>query len=267
MTFEDPHLSRHHIDQRLHTLLSPPAATLGDFASWINREIRPILSHRLLLCGVGTESNNTIDIRRVVRFGPGHTQSGNANPRYRSALQSAANCWSGARRPILLTARDVASEAVRTKLANIPELMGAPSIAIHGSSFNTANTSSIFVLAGSSQAALEDYAHVLYLLAPHLHAALLPALSATHRVPSLSKPALGNASKLTHRERQVLEWLRVGKTNGEIGQLLGISDKTAKTHVQAILAKLGATNRSQAVALASGSLVVAGHDDDQFSND
>ncbi len=48
---------------------------------------------------------------------------------------------------------------------------------------------------------------------------------------------------LTEREREVLEWLGQGKTNSEIGMILGISTHTVKRHVERVLAKLGAENR------------------------
>ncbi|MBB2484388.1 hypothetical protein H5407_04020 [Mitsuaria sp. WAJ17] len=55
---------------------------------------------------------------------------------------------------------------------------------------------------------------------------------------------------VTERERQVLAWMRQGKSNQEIGLLLGISALTVKNHVQKILRKLCASNRAQAVAQA-----------------
>ncbi len=58
------------------------------------------------------------------------------------------------------------------------------------------------------------------------------------------------AQGVTERERQVLAWMRQGKSNQEIGLLLGISALTVKNHVQKILRKLSASNRAQAVAQA-----------------
>lgn len=52
---------------------------------------------------------------------------------------------------------------------------------------------------------------------------------------------------LTARENQVLELLAEGLPNKTIAARLGISDQTAKFHVASILAKLGATNRTDAV--------------------
>lgn len=48
---------------------------------------------------------------------------------------------------------------------------------------------------------------------------------------------------LTAREREVLEWLGQGKSNSEIGIILGISVHTVKRHVERVLAKLGTENR------------------------
>jgi two-component system, NarL family, response regulator len=56
--------------------------------------------------------------------------------------------------------------------------------------------------------------------------------------------------ELSKRERQVLEYLANGKSNKEIGASLYVSELTVKGHVRAILEKLGAKGRSQAIAIA-----------------
>ena len=66
--------------------------------------------------------------------------------------------------------------------------------------------------------------------------------------PALA-PAL--AEPLTPREVEVVQLLAEGLTNRRIGQRLGISEHTAKFHVNAILGKLGASSRSEAVAQAA----------------
>lgn len=54
----------------------------------------------------------------------------------------------------------------------------------------------------------------------------------------------------TARERQVLELLAGGRTDGQIADLLGLSPATVQTHVRNAKAKLGARTRAQAVAIA-----------------
>jgi DNA-binding CsgD family transcriptional regulator len=56
---------------------------------------------------------------------------------------------------------------------------------------------------------------------------------------------------LTARERDVLALLARGRTNRQIGRTLFISEKTASVHVSNILGKLGASGRTEAVAIAS----------------
>jgi DNA-binding NarL/FixJ family response regulator len=56
---------------------------------------------------------------------------------------------------------------------------------------------------------------------------------------------------LTPREREVIRLVSEGLSNKQIAQRLGIAERTAKFHVRQIMAKLGADNRAQAVALAT----------------
>jgi two-component system, NarL family, nitrate/nitrite response regulator NarL len=64
-------------------------------------------------------------------------------------------------------------------------------------------------------------------------------------------PAPALAEPLTPREVEVVQLLAEGLTNRRIGERLGISEHTAKFHVNAILGKLGASSRSEAVAQAA----------------
>jgi len=58
-------------------------------------------------------------------------------------------------------------------------------------------------------------------------------------------------AELTARERQVLELIAEGLSNGQIAQRLFISVKTASVHVSAILRKLGVSSRTEAAVLAT----------------
>lgn len=70
----------------------------------------------------------------------------------------------------------------------------------------------------------------------------------------LPAPApIGPPLALTPREQQVLELVAEGLSNKEIGAQLGVSPHTAKFHVTALLDKLGAETRTEAVVLAARS--------------
>ena len=92
-------------------------------------------------------------------------------------------------------------------------------------------------------AALQGAAAGLVVLHPAEIPAVYPAASpASHPLAELPEP-------LTRREREVLQMLAAGLANKEIAARLNISDHTAKFHVAAILGKLGAATRAEAVAL------------------
>jgi DNA-binding CsgD family transcriptional regulator len=64
---------------------------------------------------------------------------------------------------------------------------------------------------------------------------------------------------VTPREREVLTWLAAGKTDREIGEILGMSPRTVQKHLQHIYEKLGVETRTAAVmrAMELGSSRVA----------
>lgn len=70
--------------------------------------------------------------------------------------------------------------------------------------------------------------------------------------PWRRRPAgLGVADPLTPRERETLDLLAQGLSNRAIAERMGIAERTAKFHVNAILAKLGAETRTEAVVIAA----------------
>jgi DNA-binding CsgD family transcriptional regulator len=67
--------------------------------------------------------------------------------------------------------------------------------------------------------------------------------------PPTIAPDSALAAALSDRERQVFERLVLGASNAEIAEELVITVETVKTHVKRILRKIGAINRSEAIAL------------------
>jgi len=82
--------------------------------------------------------------------------------------------------------------------------------------------------------------------------ALLRRLGAAGGSRTRTRPVGPKAVEgLSQRERDVLELLRAGLTNAEIGERLFISPKTAEHHVSRILTKLGVRSRAEAAAVAT----------------
>lgn len=101
-----------------------------------------------------------------------------------------------------------------------------------------------------------------YLVKPVEPADLLSAVAARLRrrkqagvtqrssVADATPAALASALGLTPREAEILSWVVQGKTNPEIGMILGIQLTTVKKHLESTFVKLGVENRTAAVTLA-----------------
>lgn len=66
-----------------------------------------------------------------------------------------------------------------------------------------------------------------------------------------ASPTATGPDDLTIREQEVLKLMAEGRTNKEIGRALSIAEDTAKKHVQSIIAKLGASDRTHATLKAA----------------
>jgi DNA-binding NarL/FixJ family response regulator len=63
-------------------------------------------------------------------------------------------------------------------------------------------------------------------------------------------PPRGSRGKLTRRQREILQLLADGGSTVAAARELGLSEETVKTHTKNVLARLGAKNRTHAVAIA-----------------
>ncbi len=87
--------------------------------------------------------------------------------------------------------------------------------------------------------------------AAHAGDAVIDPTVAARLVHALAdRPRAGALDELTTREREVLALIAQGRSNKRIALELGISEKTVKTHVGHVLAKLDVTDRTQAAVLA-----------------
>jgi LuxR family transcriptional regulator, quorum-sensing system regulator BjaR1 len=82
---------------------------------------------------------------------------------------------------------------------------------------------------------------------PAIH---LMAMYGFDRVRRLLAPTCTTVHRLTSRERDVLAWSAAGKSAWEIGAILRITQRTVEEHLANSRRKLGAANRTHAVAIA-----------------
>ncbi len=85
--------------------------------------------------------------------------------------------------------------------------------------------------------------------AAELRAAVDAAVS-QERFVDPAVPPKGSRGKLTQRQRQILQLLANGESTTVAARELDLSEETVKTHIKTAIARLGAKNRTHAVAIA-----------------
>ena len=85
----------------------------------------------------------------------------------------------------------------------------------------------------------------------------LMTIYAADRICRLRAAQSAQKPVLTNRQREVLTWAAAGKSAWEMGEILNISTRTVEEHAQQALERLGAVNRTQAVAIAIRDRLIA----------
>lgn len=128
--------------------------------------------------------------------------------------------------------------------------LGASEVLAHGTHDSFGRPASFFLFACQPGAVKARQRHLAALLAPSLHAAWVHTQFTRTAHPGQAPGRAEGNDILTLREREILGWIYQGKSNIEIGMILGISPLTVKNHVQKILRRLKVINRAQAVGKA-----------------
>lgn len=153
-------------------------------------------------------------------------------------------CASAAQ-PSARAAQPASPSALAAFDAELREL-GLGNVIVHGTE-RLAGGASFFALFGAPHALRSRHAYFLELMLPYLHLAVQRM-----DVPSAATPPAGAGGAalsrpVSAREMQILHWVREGKSNDEIGLILGISGLTVKNHLQRLYRVLGVSNRTHAI--------------------
>lgn len=107
------------------------------------------------------------------------------------------------------------------------------------------NAFSFFSIAGQKVEKNNRTATILNYISPHFCEALKESFQ-----PSFNSQKINNLVQLTDRELEILKWLGNGKSTWEISVILNRSESVIKWHINNLMEKLSALNRSHAVAIA-----------------
>ncbi|MBA4142638.1 MAG: transcriptional regulator EpsA [Nitrosospira sp.] len=129
-------------------------------------------------------------------------------------------------------------------------LQGMRSSALHGISDKRGHDECLYVIFSSQDEFDDSTLGSMEILLPYLDAAFRRVAPLPHpfKSPLCSAYSGRENHGLSERETQIMEWVRKGKTNAEIGSILRISSFTVKNHLHQIFRKLDVYNRMQAVS-------------------
>lgn len=220
---------------------------LRQFFLWTQGQLQALLPHGLMLC-LQIDSGGAVQRVEAVHAGPldAATLRALSNPAEGLAARLARHCGNSERLPAISGGGRRAGDATLAAFRRELQALGFDHLVVHGSG-PLAGTGSLFALCGWQSAPTARHAYFLALLLPYLHMALLRVRSAG-KVQALPA-SVAMARPLSAREVEILGWVREGKSNFEVGVILGISAITVKNHLQRIYRILGVSNRTHALAL------------------
>lgn len=229
-----------------------PVREARQFFLWTQGQMQALLPHQIMVClrfGADDELVHSSCLHSGVLDAA--VRGRLADPADGLALRLARHC----RASLLLPASvDAGGEAARPHWQPFQAELrqcGMDNALVHGTGCLPGGAS-CFVLFGLPHAARARQAYFLSLLLPYLHLSWQcvsagAGLGHGHGLgPARAEGAL--ARPVSARETEILYWVKEGKSNDEIGQLLGISGLTVKNHLQRLYRLLGVSNRAHAIA-------------------
>lgn len=219
-----------------------------EFFSWTQGALQSLIEHELLICAMPNGEPGSF---YVDSFSTAPAEPARVSELFRqdvTLVPQLIKAWEENHcEPVAFDAATVgaaAASALGRELARI----GAQSIVAHGTYDGGGDLASFFTFGCAPGAVGAHQRHVVGLVVPFLHAAWMRTRINWPGDGAVVKPHV--ESVLTARETEILQWIYHGKSNIEIGMILGISALTVKNHVQKILRKLNVLNRTQAIGKA-----------------
>lgn len=210
-----------------------PLSDPHQFMRWMERHLRPVLGYERVICATGYFTPQSVAADRLlVRDFPEH---------FLESRRDAAG--------VIVLPRGRAEGNGCLRMLEAPPHEPHEAIVVALDVADSASRYGSYFLFGRLRAppdARQKY--LCELLAPHMRAAL--ARSLAHE-PALH-PRFNAQVPLTRRELELLHWLVAGRTTAEIARFTYRSAHTVSNQVRAILRKLGAGNRTEAIAVALG---------------
>ena len=232
-----------------------------DLMRWMQGRLQAYVQHEILIAAWGDFNLGRV-YYYVVSDLPGvHSENAMAEG-ISPLLTSLFSRWiSLDRAPLSLNVGDegFAWDSVTTQGRIADAMVGMRSALVHGIKDQRGRHDCLYVFFSQHPKRRRRETYPLKILLPYIDTALrqvelIPGQYPEAGTPSVKVPEEDNdatqveSDVLSDREAEIMRWVAMGKTNGEIGSILNVSSFTVKNHMQRIFKKLDVFNRAQAVA-------------------
>jgi transcriptional regulator EpsA len=224
-----------------------PLQDARQFFLWTQGQLQALLPHQVLVClqfGAQDELQHVECLHSTVLDAGLRNRLSNRDDGL--ALRLARHCRQAGRMPAMLDGGPgadplKAGQGLAPFQGELREL-GLENMLMHGSE-RLPGGATFFVMFGLPHRPRSRHGYFLQLLLPYLHMSLqrINRQQAQAQAGALARP-------VSAREAEILHWVREGKSNEEIGLILGISGLTVKNHLQRLYRLLGVSNRAQVTA-------------------
>lgn len=232
------------------------------FFVWMQSHVHLLLPHALAVCGAYRRQQREMvfEVFHGIVLPPPVLQALGGSRS--SALDQATQAWldhGGVPTVLSPASLEAKADPAAAVVWQGLRAAGLGHLLVHGVSRpdRPGEIESLFLFADAPAQPAPSRTGYLDMLMPHLHSVYLRVQAAERelgmpppRTRHLPAGAAVEHWHITDREREILSWVRQGKSNLQIATELGISALTVKNHVQKILRKMGASNRAQAVSMA-----------------
>ncbi len=215
----------------------------NQFSELVEGSLRKILGFEIMVAGVGGISSRGNCIHKLINFDYPYE--------YFQAIQDPISGyvdsplmkeWRETQEPVVFQSGrdDDKYPADWVKIFNKHNLRNKIA---HGILDVSGISSSFFVFSRFSEEVDHNQADLIKLIIPMMHIALLRALTGIEAWPKVVK----DKKMVSDRQAEILQWMKEGKSNWEIANILGLTESNVKYHIDQILEKLGASNRINAI--------------------
>lgn len=224
-----------------------------DLLRWLQGEVQHYLPHEIMLAAWGDFGSNFIR-HDIVSALPGVRTAGLEPEDLSPLLRRLYNQWDELGRMACASGvreSDALHENNGLQCSFGRALQGMHSSMTHGISDKRGRHDCLYVIFSSKDELNSSTLSAMEILLPYLDTALrrvapLPLHPCAGLLLANSPESEDHG--LSERECEIMDWVKMGKTNAEIGSILCISAFTVKNHLQHIFKKLDVYNRMQAVS-------------------